>query len=72
MTEAEPQAGPPQRPIVCRRSDRLVVGIHPKGGVGNEHSVEVIAIEEFEKLLSMGDLAYVTTDGRIVGAPPGP
>jgi len=69
MTEVQPQAGPPQRPIVCRRSDRLVVGIHPKGGVGNQHSVEVIAIEEYDKLLTM-DPAYVTTDGKIVGSPP--
>ena len=70
MTEVQPQAGPPQRPIVCRRSDRLVVGIHPKGGVGNQHSVEVIAIAEYEKLLRMGDPAYVTTDGKIQGTPP--
>jgi hypothetical protein len=61
--------GPPQRPIVCRRSDRLVVGVHPKGGVGNEHSVEVIDIAEYEKLLRT-DPAYVTTDGHIVGSPP--
>jgi hypothetical protein len=61
--------GPPQRPIVCRRSDRLVVGLHPKGGVGNQHSVEVIENEEYEKLLRT-DPAYVTTDGRIVSTPP--
>jgi hypothetical protein len=60
--------GPPQRPIVYRLSDRLVVGEHPKGGVGNEHRVQVIAIEEYEKLLKT-DPAYVTPDGRIVGAP---
>ncbi len=61
--------GPKQRPIVCRRSDRLVVGLHPKGGVGNQHSVEVIENEEYEKLLRT-DPAYVTTDGKILGAPP--
>lgn len=65
----QPQAGPPQRPIVCRRSDRLVIGVHPKGGVGNEHSVEVIDIAEYEKLLRT-DPAYVTTDGKIVSEPP--
>lgn len=54
---------------MCRRSDRLVVGIHPKGGVGNQHSVEVIAIEEYEKLLRT-DPAWVTTDGLIVSSPP--
>jgi hypothetical protein len=53
---------------VCRRSDRLVVGIHPKGGVGNQHSVEVISIEEYDKLLRT-DPAYVTEDGRIQGTP---
>lgn len=61
--------GPPQQPIVCRRSDRLVVGVHPKGGVGNEHSVEVILIEEYEKLLRT-DPAYVTTTGKIVTSSP--
>ena len=63
------QPGSSQRPVVCRRSDRLVVGIHPKGGVGNQHSVQVITSEEYEKLLRT-DPAYVTTDGKIVGAPP--
>jgi len=69
MTEVQSQDGPPQRPIVCRRSDRLVVGIHPKGGVGNEHAVEVIAIEEYDKLLRI-DPAWVTTDGKILATPP--
>jgi hypothetical protein len=53
---------------VYRRSDRLVVGIHPKGGVGNQHSVEVIAVEEYDKLLRT-EPAYVTEDGRIQGTP---
>ncbi len=61
--------GPPQRPIVYRLSDRLVVGEHPKGGVGNLHRVQVIAIAEYEKLLRT-DPAYVTTDGLIVSVPP--
>jgi len=61
--------GPPQRPIVYRRSDRLVVGIHPKGGVGNLHSVQVIAIAEYDRLLHT-DPAWVTVDGKIVSAPP--
>jgi hypothetical protein len=60
--------GPPQRPIVYRLSDRLVVGEHPRGGVGNQHRVEVIAIEEYEKLLRT-DPAWVTSDGKIVSAP---
>jgi hypothetical protein len=61
--------GPKQRNIVCRRSDRLVVGLHPKGGVGNQHSVEIISNEEYEKLLRT-DPAYVTTDGKIVTSSP--
>ena len=61
--------GPKQRNIVCRRSDRLVVGLHLKGGVGNQHSVEIISNEEYEKLLRT-DPAWVTTDGKIQGTPP--
>lgn len=59
----------PQRPIVYRLSDRLVVGEHPKGGVGNEHRVQVIDLAEYEKLLRT-DPAWVTTDGLIVSSPP--
>jgi hypothetical protein len=59
----------PQRPIVYRLSDRLVVGEHPRGGVGSQHRVQVIAIAEYEKLLRT-DPAYITQDGHIVGAPP--
>jgi hypothetical protein len=59
----------PLRPIVYRLSDRLVVGEHPRGGVGNEHRVQVIAIEEYEKLLRT-DPAYLTEDGHIVGTSP--
>jgi hypothetical protein len=62
--------GPPLVPIVYRLSDRLVVGEHPRGGVGPAHRVEVIAIEEYEKLLRT-DPAYVTEDGHIVSEPPG-
>jgi len=60
---------PPRQPIVYRLTDRLIVGIHPKGGVGNEHRVEVILIEEYDKLLRT-DPAWLTSDGKIVGAPP--
>jgi len=61
--------GPPLRPIVYRLSDRLVVGEHPRGGVGAAHRVQVIDIEEYEKLLRT-DPAYLTEDGHIVGASP--
>jgi hypothetical protein len=60
---------PPQRPIVYRLSDRLVVGEHPRGGVGNEHRVQVIALDQYELLLRT-DPAYVTSDGHIVSSPP--
>jgi hypothetical protein len=60
---------PPQRPIVYRLSDRLVVGEHPRGGVGNEHRVQVIALDQYELLLRT-DPAYVTAEGLIVSSPP--
>ena len=60
---------PPRQPIVYRLIDRLIVGIHPKGGVGNEHRVEVIPLEEYDKL-PRTDPAWLTSDGKIVGAPP--
>jgi len=59
----------PLRPIVYRLSDRLVVGEHPRGGVGNEHRVQAIDIEEYDKLLRT-DPAYVTDEGKIQGTPP--
>jgi hypothetical protein len=61
--------GPPQRPIVYRLSDRLVVGEHPRGGVGSEHRVQVIALDQYELLLRT-DPAYVTSEGLIVSSPP--
>jgi hypothetical protein len=59
----------PQAPIVYRRTDRLVVGEHPRGGVGANHGVAVVDIAEYELLLRT-DPAYVTQDNRIVGSPP--
>jgi hypothetical protein len=58
-----------QYPIVYRQSDRLVVGEHPRGGVGQGHGVAVIDAVEYELLLRT-DPAYVTQDNRIVGSPP--
>jgi hypothetical protein len=60
---------PPQTPIVYRSSDRLVVGEHPRGGVGQGHAVQVIGMAEYDKLLRT-DPAYVTTAGLIQGTPP--
>jgi hypothetical protein len=59
-----------QYPIVYRRADRLVVGEHPRGGVGANHQVVTIGEAEYERLLRT-DPAYVTADGHIVGLPPG-
>jgi hypothetical protein len=58
-----------QFPIVYRRTDRLVVGEHPRGGVGNLHAVATISETEYDKLLRT-DPAYVTTDDKIVSTPP--
>jgi hypothetical protein len=61
---------PPQTPIVYRSSDRLVVGEHPRGGVGQGHAVQVIALAEYDKLLRT-DPAYLSADGTtILGGPP--
>ena len=61
---------PPQVPIVYRLSDRLVVGEHPRGGVGPQNRVAVIDRAEYEVLLRT-DPAYLSEDNTIVGAPPG-
>jgi hypothetical protein len=67
--QVEAQVGPPQTPIVYRLSDRLVVGEHPRGGVGPDYRVQVIAIEEYEKLLRT-DPAYIDSNNQIVSTPP--
>jgi hypothetical protein len=62
--------GPPRIPIVYRQSDRLVVGEHPRGGVGPDHSVAVIAMAEYEILLRT-EPAYLSADGEhILSSPP--
>jgi hypothetical protein len=62
--------GPPQTPIVYRQSDRLVVGEHPRGGVGPDHGVALIAIAEYAILLRT-EPAYLSADGsHIQGTPP--
>jgi hypothetical protein len=59
-----------QYPIVYRQSDRLVVGEHPRGGVGSDHRVATISEIEYERLLRT-DPAYVSADGnQIQGTPP--
>jgi hypothetical protein len=70
--QAEPraEAAPPQTPIVYRQSDRLVIGEHPRGGVGPEHGVAVIVTAEYEILLRT-DPAYLSADGQhILSTPP--
>jgi hypothetical protein len=69
--QAQPRAeGPPRTPIAYRQSDRLVVGEHPRGGVGPDHGVAVIAIAEYDILLHT-DPAYLSADGQhILSTPP--
>jgi hypothetical protein len=69
--QAEPraEAAPPQTPIVYRHSDRLVIGEHPRGGVGPDHGVAVIVTAEYEILLRT-DPAYLSTDGRHIQSTP--
>jgi hypothetical protein len=62
--------GPPQMPVVYRQADRLVVGEHPRGGVGADHGVAVIAMAEYEILLRT-DPAYLSADGEHIVAAPG-
>ena len=59
-----------QYPIVYRQSDRLVVGEHPKGGVGPANRIATLNADEYAKLLRT-DPAYLAIDGdHIQGTPP--
>lgn len=71
------QAGPPDGPpapkmfqVVYRTSDRLIVGTHPRGGVGPDHRVAVIHdMAEWEVLMKT-DPAYLSADGNHILAAP--
>jgi hypothetical protein len=57
--------------VVYRKTDNLIVGLEPAGGVGPDHSVGVIHdMAEYEVLMRT-DPAYLSVDGEhIVGSPP--
>jgi hypothetical protein len=70
--QAEPRAG--QAPIfqvVYRQSDRLIVGLSPRGGVGPDHGLSVIHdLSQYDVLLAT-DPAYLGVDGQhILSSPP--
>jgi len=57
--------------VVYRKSDNLIVGLEPSGGVGPDNSVGVIHdLDEYEVLMAT-DPAYLSADGdHIIGEPP--
>jgi hypothetical protein len=57
--------------VVYRRTDRLIIGLEPSGGVGPQNGVAVIHdMTEYEVLMRT-DPAYLSSDGEhIVGSPP--
>jgi len=64
------QASDKQFQVVYRKSDGLVVGTHPKGGVGNQNGVSVIHDMAEWDVLMRTDPAYLSADGdHIVSTP---
>lgn len=57
--------------VVYRKTDNLIVGLEPSGGVGPDNSVGVIHdMNEYDNLIKY-DPAYLSADGdHIVGEPP--
>lgn len=62
---------PKQFKVIYRDSDRMIIGLDPKGGgVGSGNKLEVMRDwAEYPNLMKY-DPAYLTTDLKIVGAPP--
>jgi hypothetical protein len=63
---------PNQFQVIYRRTDRLIVGLSPKGsGVGPDNRLAVIHdMNEYDNLMRF-DPAYLSVDGdHIVGTPP--
>jgi hypothetical protein len=57
--------------VVYRKTDRLVLGLEPAGGVGPDNSVAVIHDMAEYDVLVRTDPAYLSADGEhIVGSPP--
>ena len=73
MTQPEERpAAPSQFQVIYRESDRLIVGLSPKGsGVGPNNRLAVLHdMAEYDVLLRT-DPAYLSADGdHIVSSPP--
>lgn len=72
MTERPEQSAPGQFQVIYRNTDRLIVGLSPKGvGVGPNNRLAVIHdLAEYDNLMRY-DPAYLAADGdHIVGTPP--
>jgi hypothetical protein len=70
-TQAQPRAG--QAPIfqvVYRQSDRLVMGISPRGGVGSDHRLSIIQDLSQYQVLMRTDPAYLSSDGQHIQSSP--
>jgi hypothetical protein len=68
---SERENAPNMFQVVYRKTDSLIVGLEPAGGVGPDHSVAVIHdMAEYDVLIRT-DPAYLSVDGdHIVGSPP--
>jgi hypothetical protein len=71
LPEQQPAGGPPVFQVVYRNTDRLIVGLHPQGGVGPDHGVSVVRdLAEYDVLMRT-EPAYLSADGQhILGGPP--
>lgn len=58
--------------VVYRRSDGLVIGTHPKGGVGPDNGVAVIHDMTEWEVLMRTDPAYLSPDGDHIVSTPRP
>lgn len=56
--------------VVARKSDGLVLGTHPKGGVGNLNEVAVIHDMAEWDILMKTDPAYLSADGNHIVSTP--
>jgi hypothetical protein len=71
---SQPPAGPGETmfQVVYRHSDGLVIGTHPKGGVGNDNGVAIIRDMAEWDILMKTDPAYLSEDGDYIVSTPRP
>ena len=62
---------PPMFQVVYRRSDRKVIGTHPRGGVGPNNGVSVIHDMAEWDILMKTDPAYLSADFAHIVSTPG-